>query len=204
MSTSMNDMHLVLHGLAIRKHADPAAVAAVAGLPAARVSELLQRAAVTGRAVEAQGAWLLSPAGRMILEGQYALVYAAERANPAFFQAYERFERINAELKSLVTDWQTIEVGGQKVRNDHADRDYDAKILDRLGALHDRFAPLLGELNRHVPRLGVYVRKLAAALEKAEDGALEWVSDARLDSYHTVWFELHEDLLRILGRTRDE
>jgi len=25
-----------------------------------------------------------------------------------------------------------------------------------------------------------------------------------VDSYHTVWFELHEDLLRILGREREE
>ena len=32
----------------------------------------------------------------------------------------------------------------------------------------------------------------------------EWVSDARLPSYHTLWFELHEDLLRILGRRRAE
>lgn len=204
MNAMMNDLHLVLHGLAIRKHADAAAVAALVGLPAARVSELLQRATANGRAVEAQGAWLLSPAGRMILDGQYSRVYAAIRATPAFAGAYARFERINTELKGLITDWQTLDVGGQKVRNDHANKDYDAKILDRLGELHDRFAPLLGELTRHVPRLDVYARKLEAALEKAEDGAVEWVSDARLDSYHTVWFELHEDLLRILGRAREE
>jgi hypothetical protein len=30
------------------------------------------------------------------------------------------------------------------------------------------------------------------------------VSDARTPSYHTVWFELHEDLLRVLDRERDE
>ena len=41
-------------------------------------------------------------------------------------------------------------------------------------------------------------------LEKAEDGKVEWVSDARIESYHTVWFELHEDLLRLLGRQREE
>ena len=45
---------------------------------------------------------------------------------------------------------------------------------------------------------------LLQALEKAEDGAIEWVSDARIDSYHTVWFELHEELLRLMGRTRVE
>ena len=38
----------------------------------------------------------------------------------------------------------------------------------------------------------------------AEDGEHEWVSDVRRDSYHTVWFELHEELLRIMGREREE
>jgi len=45
---------------------------------------------------------------------------------------------------------------------------------------------------------------LTAALERAEDGAIEWVSDVRIASYHTVWFEMHEDLLRALGRERVE
>ena len=35
-------------------------------------------------------------------------------------------------------------------------------------------------------------------------GEIDWVSGVRIDSYHTVWFELHEDLLRMLGRTRQE
>jgi hypothetical protein len=55
-----------------------------------------------------------------------------------------------------------------------------------------------------VARFSYYRTHLEAALEKAEDGAIEWVSDARLPSYHTVWFELHEDLLRLLGRKRQD
>ena len=42
------------------------------------------------------------------------------------------------------------------------------------------------------------------ALEQAEDGNVNAVSDARSESYHTVWFELHEDLLRLTGRQREE
>ena len=55
-----------------------------------------------------------------------------------------------------------------------------------------------------IGRFANYSAKLIKALEKSEDGELEWVSDAKLDSYHTVWFELHEDLLRLLGRSREE
>jgi hypothetical protein len=34
-------------------------------------------------------------------------------------------------------------------------------------------------------------------------GAIDYVSGVKVDSYHTVWFELHEDLLRMLGRSRE-
>ena len=199
-----NEMHLALHGLALRKHAAPPAVAEVTGLSGVAVSALLADATARGRVVETQGAYVLSPAGRMILEGQYARRYAAERSDTGFVQAYERFERINTELKQLITDWQTVEIGGERVRNDPGNADYDARILDRLGDLHERFEPVLAALCAKVSRLKVHAERLTRALERAEDGASEWVSDARLDSYHTVWFEMHEDLLRILGRVREE
>lgn len=199
-----NEMHLALHGLALRKHAAPAAVAEITGLSSAAVGALLADASARGRVAEAQGAYALSPAGRMILEGQYARLYADERTDAGFRQAYDRFERINTELKQLITDWQTVEIGGERVRNDHGNADYDARILDRLGDLHERFEPVLASLCARLPRLKIHAERLTRALERAEDGGIEWVSDARLDSYHTVWFEMHEDLLRILGRVREE
>lgn len=70
--------------------------------------------------------------------------------------------------------------------------------------MHEQVEPILARLSAKLPRLAVYSRKLLSALEKAEDGDHEWVSDIRRDSYHTVWFELHEDLLRIMGQEREE
>ncbi len=200
----MDDRHLVLYGLAIKKHASAAAVAALVGLSEDRVSELLAEATAGGRSVEAQGAYLLSPAGRMIVDGQCAKFYAEMRLDRGFIQANERFERINTELKQLITDWQLMEVGGQKVRNDHADAEYDAHMLSRLGDLHDRFTPIIQALSCAVPRLRHYLGKLEQALERAEAGDGRWVSDAKLESYHTVWFEMHEDLLRIRDGVREE
>jgi len=95
-------------------------------------------------------------------------------------------------------------VGRERVPNDHSNQDYDAKIIDRLGELHERAEPVLNRLTSVLPRFQVYERKLRAALEKSEDGAIRWVSDAKIDSYHTLWFELHEDLLRLMGREREE
>jgi hypothetical protein len=78
------------------------------------------------------------------------------------------------------------------------------RIIDRLGELHERGERGLAQLTREVPRFAYYARNLLAALERAEAGEVEWVSDARLASYHTLWFELHEDLLRLVGRQRQE
>ena len=147
---------------------------------------------------------MLSGLARIALDCDYSRVYAPVRADRAFMDAYEGFERINIQLKTLITDWQTMEVGGQRVVNDHSDKAHDAKIIDRLGNLHERADAILAELTKRVARLDYYRQHLLAALERAEDGQIEWVSDARIESYHTLWFELHEDLLRIVGRTRVE
>ncbi len=200
----IQELHLVLHGLAIKKHASAAAVAGIVGLDPARVAALLADAAKRGRAIEAQGKFLLAPAARMSLDSEYSRIYAGLRGDAAFVAAYETFEHVNNALKSLITDWQTMEVGGERIANDHSDSAYDERIIDRLGELHERADGFFKGLITGLPRLKIYQDKLLAALEKAEDGAVEWVSDARIESYHTVWFELHEDLLRVLGRQRSE
>jgi hypothetical protein len=200
----MQEMHLVLHGLAIKKHADAAAVAGIVRLPVEKVAALLADAVKRGRVVEAGGRYLLAPAARMTLDGEYSRYYDGVRANADFVAAYEAFERINVELKQVITDWQTREIGGTRVPNDHSDPAHDRKIIDRLGDLHERADRCFAKLAAGLPRLQVWRDKLLAALEKAEDGAIEWVSDVKIESYHTAWFELHEDLLRIMGRTRSE
>jgi hypothetical protein len=197
-------LHLVLHGLAVKKLADAPALAEFLGLPTDAVLRLLTEGVASGRIVASQGKYLLAPLARLALDGQYAREYGALRANAPFIAAYEAFERINAQLKALITDWQMLEVGGARVANDHSDKEYDLRIIDRLGELHERAERILENLVREVPRFAYYRRGLLHALERAEDGAVEWVSDARIPSYHTLWFELHEDLLRLLGRQRAE
>ena len=200
----MSPMHLVLHGLAIKKHAGPDEIAGLIGLGPEEAARYLLAAAAGGRAVEANGKYLLSPLARVALESDYSRHYGELRENADFFAAYEAFERLNVQLKALITDWQTMEVGGERVANDHGNAEYDAKLIDRLGDMHERADAILKRLAAGLPRLDYYRRHLLAALERVEDGAIEWVSDAKIESYHTLWFELHEDLLRIVGRTRVE
>jgi hypothetical protein len=199
-----DEMHLVLHALAIKKYALPVAVGELSGLDEATVTKHLAAGVERGRVVRVKDGYALAPLARMSLESDYSRIYAGLQGDARFTRAYERFESINRELKTLMTDWQTLTVAGEQIANDHSDAAYDYRIIDRLGALHERVEPVLGEFVATVPRLAVYGRKLDAALERSEDGALEWVSSVKIDSYHTVWFELHEDLLRMLDRKRDE
>ncbi|MBI4694314.1 MAG: hypothetical protein HY749_09845 [Gammaproteobacteria bacterium] len=198
------ELHLVMHGTAIKKHGEAAAIAELAGLPAAKTAAVLTAAVASGRVAEIGGKYMLTAAGQMILGGEYTRFNDALRANADFDAACQRFEIVNKELKQLITDWQTMDVGGRRVPNDHSNAEYDERIIGKLGDLHERFEPILEKLSGIEPRLKIYATKLGAALDKADDGDIAWVSDAKIDSYHTVWFELHEDLLRILGHVRDE
>jgi hypothetical protein len=200
----VNEAHLVMHGLAVKKHGTPEAIAGILGLDASDVKAVIAQLMETKRVIEVQGKYLLTPPARMALDSDYSRLYADLRTNPQFKAGYEGFERINGALKQLITEWQTVTVAGERVPNDHSDKDYDRNIIDRLGELHGRAETVLDQIASALPRMRVYRNNLLAALEKAEDGAVAWVSDAKIESYHTLWFELHEDLLRVMGREREE
>jgi hypothetical protein len=204
MTATMDERDLVLHATAIKRHAPLAAIAHMAGLPEARARTIIDTAVATGRVIEARGAYALTPLAGVALTARYGRHFLHLRDDAVFVGAYEGFERINRTLKQIITDWQTLDVGGAKVVNDHSDKSHDAAVIDRLGALHEQAEPILQRLASRLPRLKYYADKLLAALEASEDGDREWVSDIRRDSYHTVWFELHEELLRIMGREREE
>jgi hypothetical protein len=203
-TTQVRDIELLaLHGLAVKKAGSAVAVADILGREEAEVATALDDATRSGRAMAAKGMYMVTPAGRSWLDEQYPVAFADFRADPESAAAYERFERVNRELLTLFTDWQMMPAGGERIPNDHSDPDYDRDIVDRLGALHERGLKPLDRFRALDERLGEYPRRLEQAYDKVLAGEHEFVSGARVDSYHTVWFELHEDLLRMLGRERE-
>jgi hypothetical protein len=194
----------VVHALALRRKADLDALARSTGLDNATIEAALAPAIADGHAIAARGLFVLAPAGAAWLEARYSEAFAAQRADAAFSDGYARFEVINRELKTLITQWQTLSVGGKQIPNDHSDADYDSRLIDRLVGLHERAEMLINQMAEHLPRLARYATRLGEALDRAENGDAEWVSGVRCDSYHTVWFEMHEDLLRLLARKREE
>jgi hypothetical protein len=117
----------------------------------------------------------------------------------ALLAAYGDFCAVNAEFKALITDWQLKD--GQP--NTHDDTDHDAAVLARLDNVHQRVTPIIAAAAAQLPRLSRYSAKLQAALDKVHVGETVWLSRPIIDSYHTVWFELHEELILAAGLTRE-
>jgi hypothetical protein len=140
----------------------------------------------------------LSPEGRARLDE----LLAVERSSvdsAALLAVYDEFRSVNREFKALVTDWQLRD--GQP--NTHEDADYDAGVLARLDEVHRRVTPIVEAVSAELPRLGHYSAKLGAALDRVHAGETMWLSRPLIDSYHTVWFELHEELILAAGLTRE-
>ena len=53
-----------------------------------------------------------------------------------------------------------------------------------------------------VPRLVRYGPRFDAALEQFRAGDRRYLASPLVDSYHTLWFEFHEELIQLSGLTR--
>jgi hypothetical protein len=146
---------------------------------------------VTGAAIK------LTDSGRTRCDELLATERAAIDAR-ALAAAYDGFRPVNAEFKAVVTDWQLR--AGQP--NAHDDADYDAAVLARLDDVHRRVMPVIAAAATQLPRLVAYAEKLETALAKIAAGETSWLARPLADSYHTVWFELHEELIGACGLTR--
>ena len=162
------------------------------------VETLVKQAAESGLVASADKGLVLTPVGRARL---IALV-AAERESvkrALVEELYEEFDGYNLELKEIVTEWQ---MKSPDSLNDHTDPAYDAAIVADMADLHQRFVPWLERLASVAPRLSRYRIRLDSAMGAVQRGDHGFIAKPIVDSYHTVWFELHEELLGLLGRNR--
>lgn len=195
---------LVLHALRCIGFTTPPTVAAATGLAESQVESTLSDLTAAGLVTHLEGAfggWGLTEVGRAADAERIAADLDAASARPTAAAGYEAFLVLNAELLDLCTAWQLTNVDGAVRINDHTDHAYDSRVLERLADLHGRATIVLAPLATALPRFGRYPIRLAEALARAQAGAQEYVADSTA-SYHTVWFQLHEDLLVTLGLPR--
>ena len=119
----------------------------------------------------------------------------------AVIALYEDFCAFNSDLKQIMTAWQIRPNGAL---NDHSDAEYDRGVLQRLADLHRRAGGLLNRLVKLAPRLDIYQSRLERAATRIAAGDRRYVARIIADSYHTVWFELHEELLSLAGLSREK
>ena len=203
MAQPSDPRFLVLHGLRMKGFGEPPAIGAAVGLDAATVEEHLAKLQVEDLVLRREGrlaGWALTPAGRVEQQQLAAADAAAAGATEVVRDAYERFLSVNAGLLAVCTDWQ---VRGD-TPNDHSDAAYDATVLDRLDEIHEAVVPVLADLSAALARYSPYAPRFAAAVANLRRGELEWFTKPLIDSFHTIWFELHEDLLSTLGIERSQ
>ena len=199
----MEEEFLVLHALRMKGIAGPSSIEEAWGVndADAHLSRLAEAGLCQFRDLPRGAGYLLLPAGR---ERHAELLgevrgQAGDEACAVLSGVYDRFTPLNDDFKALCERWQMR--GG--ALNDHSDREYDEARISELEDVHARFLPLVMRSGRAVGHFTRYPPRFKNALRKlTDDGDLEYFTKPLIDSYHTVWFEFHEDLIATLGRQR--
>ena len=137
---------------------------------------------------------MLSPAGRDWVADQLA----AERSRidaAALDACYGPFMALNHRFKQIVSQWQ-IAAAGEPTASD-----WEA-LVQAIAEIHSHLEPLLARTAGQLARLATYARRFDQALGAMRQGDRSMLASPLKDSYHTVWFEYHEELITLSGRDR--
>jgi hypothetical protein len=163
-------------------------------LPAGDVPPAVAAAAVdSGGLRESRIGFVLTAAG--LAAHREGLDQWRSSADLALLQkTYTRFLSANTGMKTSCFTWQSSD-RSEGARNTAADA-----LLESLL----RVTPALNRAEVVAPRFGEYARRLQAAHQAAVAGDPRFFTDPTVDSFHTVWFECHEDYLVSLDHSREE
>jgi hypothetical protein len=153
----------------------------------------------SGHLIRRGAALVLTPQGRAV-HAEWARLPAGSEQETAARQTYEQFLNVDKQVKQLTVDWQ---LASASAPTDGYSPD-QWKLIDRLAAVDEKAAPMVSALGRAVPRFGRYRPLFRHALRQLEEGDRAWFSGVTCDSYHTVWWHLHEDLLLAVGVSRSD
>lgn len=198
---------LALHAVRLKGMADDDAIAARFGLDPSVVREFLLDFQAVGWVTRVDfagtGGWTLTGLGHAENERQLADELAMTDSLRTVNGAYLEFLPHNDRLLRASTDWQLRPNKADPLAaNDHGDEEWDKRVLDTLSELSHNLRTVCLKLGGQLARFQGYDDRFSAALERAERGEHSWVNLPRVDSCHTVWMELHEDLLATLGIQR--
>jgi len=200
MSRASDPFFRTFHAVRIKGFSKAETIAEVADLPLSVVNEhldgLQQREWAMFR--QARQLWQLTTIGRE--EHRVALTQDVGGGNlhDALAVPYAAFLAANERFKELCGDWQLRD--GE--HNDHADAEYDRRVINRLVELDHEIAPVVHQMGSVLHRLVPYGSRLARTCRRVVEGETEMFTGVMCGSYHDVWMELHEDLILTLEMDR--
>ena len=170
----------------------PERAAAVLAAAETRIAALLE--SNEGLFQSTPRGYMLSGDGRTWATEQ--LIAERDAANlGALENAYQDFLALNHRFKQLVSEWQ-VETQGNDPQASWA------RVVQAVETVDDGLKPVLAANAQEVPRLASYSRRFAAARAALQEGDRSMLASPLKDSYHTVWFEYHEELIALCGRDR--
>lgn len=172
----------------------------IKGMSRGELDDALRSLVEQGLAINKGTITMPTPAGTKAA-GELVRLPADSASAREIDRHFDRFLPLNRELREVCSAWQTHPDG---TPNDHTDGGYDADVRERLENVHRAIVPVIDSLAQAEARLGRYTPRLLEALEKFRSGESSWLASPLMDSYHTVWMHLHQELILMLGLTRAE
>lgn len=192
MSVPISDFE-VCHVLRLRGVAPVETVAGSLEASVEDVRSALDALVADGSVLERQGrrvsGFVLTEEGKQRHDSAVAILVPT--TTDGLGRVYESFLDMNGAIKRMCSEWQGIE--------DEPER-WDA--IARLEAFHHAARVVFESAGSLVPRFARYGRRLQAAVTMLNGGEERYFTSPLVDSYHTVWFEAHEDFLISLGLDR--
>ena len=198
---------LALHGPRVLGFAPASRIARRYALDAEQVGELLldheARGWVQRSSFAGSSGWSVTDRGRIEDERRMADELDRAEARPSVALLHAEFVGLNRRFAKACTDWQIRpDHLSPMAFNDHTDWPWDERVLRTLTSLDRSLTAVCDQLAALLARFDGYATRYSAALARVEAGERRWVDSPEVDSCHTVWIQLHEDLLSTLGLAR--
>ncbi|WP_039825949.1 hypothetical protein [Nocardia testacea] len=199
MNSPQDVRRQVLHALRLLGYAGTIPVSERAGVLPAEAAEFLREAQAAGQVTrsrfEDDGGWSLTEAGKTLGEKLLAEELKSTEARPLVESVMAEFEPLNRLVVDACTRWQLTEMGITEPPASLAD------VLSSLSRGSAGWSVLEERLVNRLPRYSGYHERFDMAVDRARTDPA-WLTATDRESAHRVWFELHEDLLATLGRSR--
>ena len=201
MSPQQPSMLLTLHALRLLGFAETEYVAERFGQDPHHVEGLLIEAGAKGWASHSSfggtRGWSLTVAGRIENERLLAAELTSAGGQAAVSAVHAEFAPLNAEVVAACSklQLQRLSAGNQ------GDGGIDEPTQQTFTRAASSLSVLEVRLTAVLPRFGGYADRLGHAVTNAASEPA-WLTATDRDSFHHIWFELHEDLIATLGLRR--